>query len=886
MNIEPRDMSMSLRFFFMLVILLSSLCLTPFQPLMVETSESNNSGYQQDVISGDAEQIEVKMKEKAENLVSAIPHNSMNPDEKIMEGMQEGSLSSASVMLKKVSPEEELTNNNAPHAIEEVSVGVSGGIQAVSDDPQILSVSIVNASSNEEIEYGLPGMNVTVSFEVKGKIDSNKIKLEFRRDIVGSLDTTLVTYETANDVDLESSETLVLSTDNITLDATLSDFGRDSGDIRSYFVKIIEDKFSDRVLYEGGIEEQKGGFLAMFGDISLDLVEYYNVTDDGDLVPITLSLDTWSVAAVVHFTVSEGAVWDRYLVAAFRYNVRLGLDTEVDSTPAVIDLTETVLPGSYYFNFSADNMVPLQFDGDLSYGSGFGEVSSVYAQLFLAEVDNNGDATRSSQLDYTVDREYTSLRVLDDLADATVHMEIVWPRSADKVSGANIEVFAIIHAGVSNYLIDAIKINGVDVSSSYDPSSGYLLHNISTPGAGTSSIFEIVLSVEIGDFSDQTSVWVQYEDPGLSFPQEYGVESINLIKLLFNESSTFSTDFYYEFGGGFGSFNLTPILTIGFAVRVVSDVHVAYPQTSLFGYDNSLFVKASTPRLEFVIDISLDLMLEVTADTSTFSVLFGVYDARFIVPYELPLGIFTFSLAELIGEDLARSFTHLEIRPLQYIPATAAVSWLVDLVLALDILPFFTNVFVIEADVTETNANLGLTKISFTSSDTSAYTITPSDNEADVSVSLDNFRYSYQLVTEVFFQLSLSGQILFYNIGTIDINEWLANSFGIEIPSLRVVSPEISLMFDNTEPLSFTSTVNDTYAVIVTETVTETVTENITVIEIQNKTVTSEATVTEKETDVQTDLQTITQAPFAIYFLVLSLISVSLFIFILSRRRK
>ena len=877
MNIEPRDMSMSLRFFFILVILLSSLCLTPFQPLMVETSESNNSGYQQDVISGNAEQIEVKMKEKAENLVSAIPHNSMNPDEKGMEGMQERSLSSASVMLKKVSPEEELSNNNAPHAIKDVNGGVSGGIQAVSDDPEVLSVSILNASSNEEIEYGLPGMNVTVSFEVKGKIDGKKIELEFRRDRVGTFDNNLVTYETEDAVTLDSDESRMFSTDNITLDADLSKFGRDSG-IRSYFVKIK----ADGDLYEGGIEEQKGGFLAMFGDISLDLVEYYNVTDDGDLVPITLSLDTWSVAAVVHFTVSEGAVWDRYLVAAFRYNVRLGLDTKVASTPAVIDLTETVLPGSYYFNFSADNMVPLQFDGDLSYGSGFGEVSSVYAQLFSAEVDENGDVTSSSQLDYTVDREYTSLRVLDDLAGATVHMEIVWPRSADKVSGTEIEVFAIIHAGVSNYLIDVIKINGVDVSSSYDPSSGYLLHNISTPGAGTSSIFEIVLSVEIGDFSDKTSVWVQYEDPGLSFPQEYGVESINLIKLLFNESSTFSTDFYYEFGGGFGSFNLTPILTIGFAVRVVSDVHVAYPQTSLFGYDNSLFVKASTPRLEFVIDISLDLMLEVKADTSTFSVLFGVYDAQFIVPYELPLGIFTFSLAELIGEDLARSFTHLEIRPLQYIPATAAVSWLVDLVLSLDILPFFTNVFVIEADVTETNANLGLTKISFTSSDTNVYTITPSDNETDVSVSLDNFRYSYQLVTEVFFQLSLSGQILFYNIGTIDINEWLANSFGIEIPSLRVESPKVSLMFDNTEPLSFTSTVNDSYAVIVTETVKE----NVTMIEIQNKTVTSEATVTEKETDVQTGIQTVTQTPFAIYFLVLSLISASLFLFILSRRRK
>ncbi len=669
-------------------------------------------------------------------------------------------------------------------------------------DPEVIEVHIYNASTGEEISYAFPGNQVTISVLAKGPFSNIDLKVELKRNVVWGIDTVLATtYFTS--VTLGSTESAWFNSSIFTLDSAISSFGRSIGKIKEYYVQFIKTTgFPDTVYYRGGEDGAGSGALTMYGEISLDRVEYYNITDNQN-IPVNIVNGGWNLSARVYFRIIGGPVWDFSLYTNFKYDVRFSIDDAVVGNQVTLLIPYVtygvLLPDQYFYTPTDTNgySTYLYLPESRNYGNGLGETRSIYATLQM------GDVTGSSLSDreYTIDRSEAEIFIRTNIVEFAPTVEFISPTSGDIVSNDTVSILADIEDINSNYLISSITLNGTEVISDYDPSNGILNTTIDLSAYQVDSLIRLEVAatdntgmVGIGTVILQLNV----QNPFIIDGYEYKQEVIQQNILDFKKS--ISTVLSYTPNDVDLTISIEPQLTVGVNIYSEEVLSFLIPEHVASGTSTSVYSIASAPSLNMYLNVSLDLGYSFRYDQYSFSGSQNIYFDEFLEQFYVPIGVTTFTFADVIGEKYVEPLTNIELKLSQFLPQ---VSWLGDISLKLDIVDMFRQIISIEGDVSTTNSQSDISRVNWINSEMK---IIPMDidltDAPSAGLAIENLEYKYYLDFQVDFVLTLSGRVLFYDLGTINVNSWLAKNLGIIIPRIKLVLLDYTYFLGSASPIN------------------------------------------------------------------------------------
>lgn len=559
------------------------------------------------------------------------------------------------------------TNEVTPKA-NSVKKSTSVKLSGISD-PEVLEVHIYNASTSEEISYAYPGNQVTISVLAKGPFNGVDLKVELKRNIVLGTDTVLDSTPFTG-ITLADTETAWFNSTTFTLDSGLSSFGRNSGDIKEYYVQfIMTTGFPDTVYYRGGEDGAGSGSLTMYGEILLDKVEYYNITNN-QRIPVKIVEGGWNLSVRVFFRIIGGPVWDFSLYTNFKYDVKLGVDDTVIGDQAILLLpsssTGVFIPDQYYYDpidtngFNAYLYLPT----NRTYGSGVGNTRSIYATLQI------GDVSGSNLVDkgYSVDRSTGEIYIKTNIIEFAPTVEFISPTSGDLVSNNSVSILVDIEDINSNYLISSIVLNGSDVLSDYNPSTGLLNTSYDLSGFQADTIVRLELSATDNTGLTGSGILIlQVNVPNNLFIKGYKYTQDIIQQNLLDVKQSMSTSFSYTPNNVNLTVAIEPRLTIGVNIYSEEILSFLFPEYVESGTSALVYSIASAPSLNMYLNISLDLGYSFKFDEYSFSGSQNLYFEEFLQQFYLPMGVSTFTLSDIIGERYIGPLTNIELKLSQFL---------------------------------------------------------------------------------------------------------------------------------------------------------------------------------------------------------------------------
>ncbi len=653
----------------------------------------------------------------------------------------------------------------------------------VNNTPDVTQIYYERLSDNTITTYGLAGESIRIHFYVKGLISSGQtLQFTIRRDIVGWLDSDLnvATYTLSSD--LLGSESMHLYWD-VVLDANQDDFGLDSMDIRSYFLKV--EIQSGSMLYDGSDRDTYKlwmcGFLRLYG------VQYYNYTSTAGWIPVSYAVPGWDIKVTFYVAVVNAPIWDFDLQGTIKKDVVWGIDESwLSDDQKTIDWI--IEPGIYYYEWSDIDWLPYYFTVPVDdYGNSPGDVRSLFGVLYM-----NGNEI--APLDPNSDRD--QLNIISNTIDQAPEVIIELPLDGYVTYNSSLSIDASVTDGNSNYDIVSVEINvegsWIDITGLYSPTTGRL-DIIGNDVLTTNGLKNITIKATDNNGNvGYDSTLIQYFSYGYFFPETYIVESSREILDIFSEE--FRYDHEFTWGDEDTNVTITPYFSVSVNATVEYEMLLAYPSTLLPGDDFTAYIKVANPEIRLSIEIDLGAEYSFSAGENYYSGSSSLYNEELTKSLPLSFGIFRIDLRDL--SSLIKSITHLEFETKDYLPAI--IDWLASFKLEIDFIPILKILNLLTVDITGINCNPVFSSISITTDSMYAIPCTVSTSATgndDVALTLDNYRIESAAGFEAYCQMTFSGKLVGIPIGPIDVNKWLYDYLGIQIPYLDIWLISITIPF-------------------------------------------------------------------------------------------
>ncbi|MCG3257669.1 MAG: hypothetical protein KAU62_16320 [Candidatus Heimdallarchaeota archaeon] len=668
----------------------------------------------------------------------------------------------------------------------------------VNDTPDVTQIYYERLSDNTVTTYGLADESIRIHIFVKGLISNGEtLQATMRRDIVGWFDEDHAIGVYTFSLDLLGSETFHLIWD-VTLDENQGDFGLGFQDIRSYFLKI--EIQSGTMLYDGNnLDTYK---LWMCGYLKLYGIQYYNYTTEAGWVPVSYAVPGWEIKVTFYIAVVNAPIWGFDLQGVIKADVVWGID-ETWYQDDEKTLSSVIEPGLYYYEWSDVSWNPYYFIVPADdYGNSPGDIRGLFGVMYM-------DGNEIDPLDPDYERD--QLNIISTTIDQPPEVIIELPLDGYVTYNSTLSLDASVTDPNSNYDIVSVEIllegSWTDITGLYNPTIGRLDiigNNVFT----TNGLKNITIKATDSNGNvGYDSTLIQYFSYGFFFPDTYIVDSSREILDIFSEE--FKYDYEFNWGNENTNVTITPYFSVSVNATVEYEMLLAYPSVLHPGDDFTAYIKVANPEIHIDIEIDLGADYTFSAGENFYSGSSSLYNEVFSKGLPLSFGVFRIDLRDL--SSLIESITHLEFETKDFLPAI--IDWLASFKLEIDFIPILKIMNLLTFDITGVNCNPVFTSLSVSTDSMYAIPCTVSSSVTgndDVTLTLDNYQIEVAAGFEAYCQMTFSGKILGIPIGPIDVNQWLYDYFGIQIPYLDFWLVSVSIPFAGSQsiiiglsPLSF-----------------------------------------------------------------------------------
>ncbi|MCY3413257.1 MAG: hypothetical protein INQ03_16575 [Candidatus Heimdallarchaeota archaeon] len=707
---------------------------------------------------------------------SSINSQQNNSEEKIMPIYDNLSQNSSPFVDQKIHKVEEVsqpidrvdTQNKeiTEKSTTEINKGLS--LDASTSEFDVLKVLYKNTSSGQYINHGVPGMELEVCTLVQGPINED-FDFSLRGTSGSGSDLKLTEYY--YDLDLTSSQTLWI---NITY--TLHDLTTiNNNDIRFYYI-FMETPTWNVNIYDGRDESRADAFrLYVKGSIAIDKIVFFNNSIASD-TKISLAQKNWKLVPRFYFQIINAPIWGFTLDPFFKNDIVWGIDTAATYNGLDLTLTDTYDQGNYYWTPYNSSSLPAQLiiDPSRTYGTGLFETRGIFGGI-----SDNLDGSYN-EAPYLESRSESTILVTDDIKYTDPVIKLITPNTGKMINNSEVYVYALIESSLSNGLIESILINETEVISDYNPWTTELttIYNISNYTEDTIYLLNITV-IDKGGRTTSELIYLQSNIESFFEPHGYKSDISVKSNSIFTFYTSFSTVFSYLRDDV--NISLIPKFEISLEINQTTHTGLSIPEEFEGGIDETIFLMMKNPSLSFKINLKLSLNYIFQSENYFFAGSWVLYDDNYFVLKIIELGVKEFHLNEFIDSDILRKITHFEVDVIDILPSY--ISWLGNLVLSLDIDPYIKLISSMKVDLQIDGGTASQDSFIWNSEGIKYTEVTPDPSyNGNTSVTITNVQLELLAGFQVDFILTLNGNILGYQITSVNLNDWLRDYFGIIIP--------------------------------------------------------------------------------------------------------
>ncbi|MFW9890034.1 MAG: hypothetical protein ACFFER_17765, partial [Candidatus Thorarchaeota archaeon] len=543
------------------------------------------------------------------------------------------------------------------------------------------------------------------------------------------------------------------------------------------------------VFYEGLYD--KYSYLHMFGEVRVKSLTWYNYTYDDPVplwIPCPIAERNWAVFPEFEYYVVNAPIWDVQL----RADMRRDIVWWPDETIIPYDATSysKMPPGTYTYQPELyGSWMGWLLEEPWEYGSLIGQTRGLYMKFHL-----NSSGSWSEL--YSSNDEGEFLLLVESILAQPPQIEILSPMDGEVIEQSTVNLQAMISDPNYNYQITDIQLYVDGVPSSvihlYNPLTGLIETTVPLPSS-TGTVNITILAADSEGLEATDTVIITTESHLDYFPASYSSTYQHLDKLLADQVFEWSFPLIYSPSTDF-NITLTPRVEIGFSTSVGFDIYYSRPSEVFAGDDFSTYVSVSDPSISCSLWITFDVGYDISLLSFRSSGSMTLYDELWAASRTIPLGIEILDLRyDLPGiSEFVRSFTHYQIGFLDMIPVLGDFA---NLDLIIDIIPLLKVFSVITADVAGTECTPDRSGITFVSDKMFAITSTV-DSAASGGVAevlLNNVNLESTIGFDLAVNLTLTGGVLSFTLANVDMNQWLYDNLGIQVPTLSLWNSKATL---------------------------------------------------------------------------------------------
>lgn len=666
--------------------------------------------------------------------------------------------------------------------------------------PNITAFAYENITSGtgQLVTWMNPSDSVRLWFKVKGPLSPTGPEVYLRFDGIVSKSTDyayspIVDAQINNLVEIGINESVWFYGDVVLPADTGSNYGWGPGLINAFaptlyqpFILFVQD-FEE---FYGGLND-KSSYLNMFGEVYIKSLSWYNYTYDSispDFVPCTVAERNWAVFAEFQFWVANAPVWNIAFETYLYREIVFWPDENilVSDTNALVKLN----PGTYTYDPEKNsNWMGWLLEENWVYGSSIGQTRCIYSKLQFfsgGTWDDIYDSRNSGEV----------LHLVENIMEQPPRVEIMNPMDGEVVEQSTTTLRAVVSDPNGNTQISdlVLYVNdlGTSIFSYYNSISGLVEYEADIP-QDSGDVNITLQATDSTGLKGSSTILIISDSPLNYFPSSYTSSFIHYVKTLSSQVFDWEYPLNYNTGSDL-NISLTPYVELGFDISLSFDIYQSTPAQTYAGEEFTTYVTVSDPSIDFSMWFNVGVDYDIYALTAHMQGTLNLIDESWSATQDIPLGVEILDLRyDLPGlSEIVKRFSHFQIGFLDYFPVIGEFA---NLDLIIDVIPLLKISNVLTATLSGINCGLEKNSIKFVSDKMFALagTINSDASGGTAQVLLEDVALESSVGLELWANFTLNGGVLGYTLANIDMNQWLYDNLGIEVPHLCLWNSKSSL---------------------------------------------------------------------------------------------